>query len=107
METEAVMVNPITSNSLSRLRSIGESDPMQTKGGAAPSGPQRGPAGNTSDGVSLSAEAMRLPEALTKGPPIDRALVERIGTAIAEGRYPIKPDLIADALVRDGYDMQL
>jgi len=43
---------------------------------------------------------------LTQGPPIDRALIDRIGEAIIEGRYPIKPDLIADALIRDGHDMQ-
>lgn len=100
------MVNPIYSIPISRLRSVGDADSTQTKSGAAPAAPNRVAFGNTSDGLSLSAESIRLPSALTQGPPIDRALVDRIGEAIAEGRYPIKPDLIADALVRDGHDMQ-
>lgn len=100
------MVNPISSNNTTRLRQVGEAEPAQTRGGAAPTAtPLRGAAAATADGVSLSTAASSLPEALTKGPPIDRALVDRIGEAISEGRYPIKPDLIAEALFRDVHDM--
>jgi len=106
MQTEAEMVNPISSNNISRLRPIGEADATQTQGAGAASTQPRAVGGTTVDDLSLSPAASRLPEALTQGPPIDRALVDRIGEAIAEGRYPIKPDLIAEALFRDVHDMQ-
>lgn len=100
------MVNPISSQSIARLRPVGDADQTKSQSGPAVSGQGRGVSSSTSDGVSLSAEAISLPAALTQGPPIDRALIDRIGEAIIEGRYPIKPDLIADALIRDGHDMQ-
>lgn len=100
------MVNPISSNNVARLRPPGEADtPPARAGGAAAAAPTRPTGGPAADGVSLSANASRLPEALTQGPPVDRALVDRIGAAIAEGKYPIKPDLIAEALFRDVHDM--
>jgi len=106
METEAVMVNSISTNNISRLRQIAETDPTQARSGSTPGAQPRAPSGTAADDVSLSPAASRLPAALTQGPPVDRALVDRIGEAIAEGRYPIKPDLIAEALFRDVHDMQ-
>jgi negative regulator of flagellin synthesis FlgM len=99
------MVNPISSNNVTRLRPAGEAETAQTRGGATAAPQPRLTTGTAADDVSLSAAAGRLPEALTKGPPVDRALVDRIGEAIAEGRYPIRPDLIAEALFRDVQDM--
>jgi len=99
------MVNPISSNNVTRLRPTGETDTAAARHGAAPTAQRGGGIDSAADNVNLSAQASRLPEALTKGPPIDRALVDRIGEAVAEGRYPIKPDLIADALLRDFHDM--
>jgi negative regulator of flagellin synthesis FlgM len=106
METEADMVNSISSNNISRLRPLGEVDATQTQGSAAAGTQAKAVGGKTVDDLSLSPAASRLPDGLTQGPPIDRALVDRIGEAIAEGRYPIKPDLIAEALFRDVHDMQ-
>ncbi len=99
------MVAPISSNNITRLRPAGEADTSPTRAAGAAAAPTRLPGGPSADGVSLSADASRLPEALTQGPPVDRALVDRIGAAIAEGNYPIKPDLIAEALFRDVHDM--
>jgi negative regulator of flagellin synthesis FlgM len=59
----------------------------------------------TEDSVQLSVGPGILPAALTGGPPVDTALVARIGTAIAAGRYPVDPDRIAEALFRDYADL--
>jgi negative regulator of flagellin synthesis FlgM len=59
----------------------------------------------TEDSVQLSVGPGILPAALTGGPPVDTALVSRIGTAIAAGRYPVDPDRIAEALFRDYADL--
>lgn len=100
------MVNPISSNNVTRLRLAGDTEAAPARSGGATAAPARLSAGSTAaDDVSLSAAASTLPEALTKGPPIDRALVDRISTEIAEGRYPIKADMIAEALFREVHDM--
>lgn len=99
------MVNPISLNNAARPRVLGEADAAPARSGAAVSHPSPRSTGEAADNVSLSTEAARLPEELTKGPPIDRALVDRIGEAVAQGRYPIRPDLIADALFREVRDM--
>lgn len=96
------MVNPITSN-VTRLRpalDVETHRASQPATGTKPSGVGAGPR----DSLSLSASAGVLPEALTQGPPVDRALVDRLATAISEGAYPIDPDRIADVLFRDGQD---
>lgn len=96
------MVNPITSN-VTRLRSsldVETQRASQQASGSKSSGPGAGPR----DSLSLSASAGALPEALTQGPPVDRALVDRLVTAISEGAYPIDPERIADVLFRDGLD---
>lgn len=101
------MVNPISSTNVTRLRAAIAGDAAPTRGEAAvPAVPSRAP-GEATDNVSLSTGAARLPEQLAKGPPIDRALVDRISEAVAEGRYPIRPDFIADALFREVHDMNL
>lgn len=99
------MVNPISSNNVTRLRLAGDTEPAQTRSGSATASSPRLTGSTAADDVSLSAAASTLPEALTKGPPIDRALVDRISTEIAEGRYPIKADMIAEALFREVHDM--
>ncbi len=53
------------------------------------------------DQVQLSSQARALPGALGAGPPVDAALVDRIGAAIAGGNYPVDPDRIAAAMFRD------
>lgn len=45
-----------------------------------------------------------LPSGLMAGPPIDAAMVARLSEAVAAGRYPIDPDRIAEALLRDHAD---
>jgi flagellar biosynthesis anti-sigma factor FlgM len=57
--------------------------------------------GASEDQVQLSSQARVLPGALGAGPPVDAALVDRIGAAIAGGNYPIDPDRIAAAMFRD------
>lgn len=99
------MVNPVTPN-ITRLRPVTELEPDRgaarpTASGAAPAAP--GKVGM--DSLSLSAEAGSLPEALRQGPPIDRALVDRLAGAIAAGAYPIDPERIADVLFRDAIDL--
>ncbi|WP_354003995.1 flagellar biosynthesis anti-sigma factor FlgM [Pseudotabrizicola algicola] len=86
---------------MSRLRPSGDVDPANTRGSAASASNNRGAGAPSTDDLSLSSGALSLPDALRQGPPIDKALVEQIGAAIAEGRYPIKPDLIAEAMFRD------
>lgn len=59
------------------------------------------PATGAEDQVQLSSRAQALPGALGAGPPVDAALVDRIGAAIAGGNYPVDPDRIAAAMFRD------
>lgn len=59
------------------------------------------PAVPPGDSVLLSVAAGTLPAGLAGGPPVDAALVDRIGTAIAGGRYPVDPDRIAEAMFAD------
>jgi len=95
---EDSMVNPVSLNSLSRTRPATETDTTRAETTAARPGPA---AALARDDVALSPGAARLPDALRSGPPIDQALVTRIGAAIAEGRYPVNPDAIATALMRE------
>lgn len=102
------MVNSISSQ-VPRARLVGDMDTSRSVHGAA-----GGPAGTRGtvdpvtpgDSLRLSAGAGQLPASLTQGPPVDAALVDRLGTAIAEGRYPVDPDRIAAALFRDYLDFQ-
>lgn len=61
-------------------------------------------AGAPLDHLHLSDAAGALPAGLTSGPPIDAAMVARLGEAVAAGRYPVDPDRIAEALMRDHVD---
>lgn len=56
------------------------------------------------DQLQLTGGAGALPAGLLSGPPIDAAMVARLGEAVAAGRYPIDPDRIAEALMRDHAD---
>ena len=56
------------------------------------------------DRLQLSGGAGALPAGMLAGPPIDTAMVARLGEAVAAGRYPIDPDRIAEALLRDHAD---
>jgi negative regulator of flagellin synthesis FlgM len=56
------------------------------------------------DQLQLSEQAGTLPAGLLSGPPIDTAMVARLGEAVAAGRYPIDPDRIVEALMRDHAD---
>jgi negative regulator of flagellin synthesis FlgM len=97
----------ITPPNPSRLRLASDADAPQTTPlpqGAAlprPAGAER-PA---TDGVNLSPQARGLSEAMGKAPPVDRALVDRIGVAIAEGRYPVDPQRIAEAMFAQSFDL--
>ncbi len=91
------MVNQIPSN-ITQLRHIGETD-LNTASSARAQGTVAKPMrGGTADEVALSASARQLPLEMTKGPPVDQALVAHLSSEIAAGRYPLNPDKIADAL---------
>lgn len=99
------MVNPVTS-SITRLRPVTELEADRSFLGARPAASAPAAPGKMGrDSLSLSAEAGSLPEALREGPPIDRALVDRLAGAIAAGAYPIDPGRIADVLFRDAIDL--
>lgn len=101
VETESEMVNPITVNGPSRARPAAEAEIGKSQGAATAAAASA----SSTDELQLSSSAHTLPEALRQGPPIDRALVDKIGAAIAEGRYPLKPDAIATAIVQEITDI--
>ena len=102
---ESVMVNPLSPSGSPRLRLPTEAEGSGLRGGpAGVARPASGGTVNAADSLSLSPGASTMPEALRGGPPIDRGLVDRISAAIAEGRYPIDPTRIADAIFRDVAD---
>jgi flagellar biosynthesis anti-sigma factor FlgM len=91
------MVNSITSN-ISQLRGISDAD--VSRSGKAPPGSsiaQPAPVAGADD-VVLSSSARTLPAEMTKGPPVNEALVAHLSAEIAAGRYPLDPAKIADAL---------
>lgn len=97
----------ITPANITRLRLSGEADiPRTTQGATHGTG---GPAGadqaGRADTLRLSDQARTLSEGMARTPPVDTALVERLGTAIAEGRYPLDPERIAAAICADCYDL--
>lgn len=106
----------VTPANITRLRLAGETD-TQRATGSAPSGTGSASlaspaAGQTAaahpggaDNLRLSAQAQALPAGLLKGAPVDSAMVERLGTAIAEGRYPLDPERIAQAICADCFDL--
>jgi len=98
------MVGPITSN-ISRLRSVGESETPRPQADAGIRTAQGVSQAQTADSLSLSSNPRALPEAMLKGPPVDTALVERLGSEIAQGRYPVDPERIAAALCRECFDL--
>ena len=97
------MVNSI-SNQMPRLRLATDID-QSTRPAGLSGRTTTAPVGSA-DSLRLSAGASTLPETLRQGPPVDSALVDRIGQAIAQGRYPVDPDRIAEALFRDYLDFQ-
>jgi negative regulator of flagellin synthesis FlgM len=97
MKPEAVMVNQITSN-ITQLRGIGDQDGARGAKGASSGAISKLGGAERVDSVSLSTAARSLPAEMTKGPPIDTALVTHLSAEIAAGRYPIDANKIADAL---------
>lgn len=66
----------------------------------------RSPATPAADQVELSSLAARLQEAGTAATgPIDTARIAEIKQAIAEGRFKINPERIADGLLTSVRDM--
>ena len=97
----------VTPTNITRLRLAGESETPRAASvapGASVAGPAASHSGGT-DSLRLSTQAKGLAEGLMKGPPVDVALVERLGTAIAEGRYPVDPERIAQAMCADCFDL--
>lgn len=65
---------------------------------------QKPPAQNQpSAAVSLS-QTGQMPQAESK-PPVDSAKIQEIKTAIAEGRFKINPEAIADSLIETARDL--
>lgn len=99
----------VTPTHIPHLRAVSDTDTSRTtsRTPSAMSGlaGAAGPEGAQTDSLTLSVQARGLPEAMLKGPPVDRALVERLSTAIAEGQYPINPAAIAEAMCRDCFDL--
>ena len=104
----------VTPTNITRLRLAGDVDTQRAAGGAAghPTAGAVVPAATGASGATgadslrLSDQAMSLSQGMLKTPPIDRALVDRLGTAIAEGRYPVDPERIAQAMFADSFDLQ-
>jgi negative regulator of flagellin synthesis FlgM len=97
----------ITPPNITRLRPVNDADTLRAgTGGPIPTSARpAGPEAAATDGLSLSAQARTLSEGMLKGPPVDSALVERLSAAIAEGRYPVDPDRIAQAMFADSFDL--
>jgi negative regulator of flagellin synthesis FlgM len=101
----------VTPTNITRLRLAGDVDTQRAASGAAghpTAGAVATPATGATgaDSLRLSDQAMSLSQGMLKTPPIDRALVDRLGTAIAEGRYPVDPERIAQAMFADSFDLQ-
>lgn len=61
-------------------------------------------AGSSLDRNRAEAPVSAAAEMAAKGPPIDADKVAAIRAAIAEGRYPVQPDRIADAMIDLGFN---
>jgi len=59
------------------------------------------------DSVQLSSAAKLQSGSLEKAPAVDTAKVEAIKQAIAEGRFTINPEAIADGLIATARDLVL
>ncbi len=77
--------------------------PLRASGGNADPAPARPPTtAPAAESVTLTDSARRLDELTalaSDGDGMDRARVERIRLALAEGRYPIDPQQIAERLI--------
>jgi negative regulator of flagellin synthesis FlgM len=99
------MVESVSNTLAGRLRmpSLGEGAGKTAGASAAPQGgPSAAPVGAV-DAVELrQAMSVQLAESLAeKGPHFDVERVDRIKQAVAEGRYPIDPQRIADSIFQD------
>lgn len=97
----------ITTNQIPHLRLATDADThrMQSRSGPAAFAQPTSPGGIQVDSLALSTNTNGLPDGLLKGPPVNRELVSQLGAAIAEGRYPIDPAAIAEAMCRDFLDL--
>ena len=91
------------------IKGVGDKSPVRVE--AQRSGTERlTPSVKTADAEGGTAEArVQAPatpaaEMAAKGPPIDSTKVAEVKAAIAEGRYPVNPTLIARALLALGID---
>lgn len=86
------------------IGSVGSgADSGRTKSAAQAS---RSPAAPAADQVELSSLAARLQETgATMTEPIDAARIAEIKQAIAEGRFQIKPERIADGLLESAREL--
>ncbi|SNX73799.1 FlgM family anti-sigma-28 factor [Cereibacter ovatus] len=88
----------------SRLERLSKDTPPRVDRSSA--GGAAGPARAAGETVELSAAALALPDELRSGPPVDMQLVQKIKTAIAEGKYPIDIERLTDALFADYLDLK-
>ena len=65
--------------------------------GAAPVRPARSPGSDAAASVALSSNSAG------ETPPADTARVQEIRKAVEQGRYPVVPARIADAMIAAGY----
>ncbi len=94
------MVDSINTSNAAKLRL----NAYQADGAAkAPAGSRPPASVGSVDSVTLSdAVSVHLAEGLAeKGPPFDLERVTRIKQAVAEGRYPVDPGRITDAIFQD------
>ena len=101
----------ITPANITRLRLAGEAESPRatqssthgtTQGTGGPAGADQA---GRADTLRLSDQARTLSEGMARTPPVDGALVARLGSAIAEGRYPLDPERIAAAICADCFDL--
>lgn len=67
------------------------------------SAPAPAPAGTTGEAVNLSAAASTLQGG--EKPPVSTARIQEIKDAIAQGRFKINPEAIADGLIDSARDL--
>lgn len=71
----------------------------------SPAAPQQKTGASASERVDISAHSARLQEVSAGGAPVDSQRVAEIKQAIAEGRFQISPERIADGLLNSVRDM--
>lgn len=84
--------------------------PIETRAPAAPAVERKGAAGSQKE-AAVSSTEVELSDAATQlsaaaaDPTFDTAKVERIATAIREGKFTINPEAIADKLIVNAQEL--